>query len=83
MTANTDRLAAAVLPSDAPEEVGVGWIVEHFGVSPATVTHRIRTGALPARAIPGRGSSVFYAIRPEHAAAIWGHRLIRKTAAAV
>ncbi|MCP2628106.1 hypothetical protein NLB33_35235 [Mycolicibacterium smegmatis] len=72
-----------LLPADAPEEVGVGYISGLFDVSRAAVVARIKNGDLPARVIPGSGRSFTYAIRPSDAALIWGHKLRKQRKATV
>lgn len=71
---------AAAMPADAPELVGVGWVVDVFGVSNATVIYSIKSGRLPSVAIPGGGGAIAaYAVRPVDAARLWGRRLLKKT----
>lgn len=69
-----------LLPADTPDEVGVGYIAEIFGIATATVLHRIKTGALPAKPLPCGGGSITYIVRPADALLIWGHRLRRAQA---
>lgn len=71
-----------VLPPDTPDEVGVSYIAEMFGISRAAVIARINGGDLPARKIPGGGDAYTYIVRPTDAALIWGHKLRKKLAAA-
>ncbi|MCB1257518.1 MAG: hypothetical protein KDB26_10455 [Microthrixaceae bacterium] len=73
---------AALIPDDAPELVGVGWIADLLGITPQTVTHAIRAGKLPALSIPGAATTIAYAVRPEDAVRIWGRRVLRRRAAA-
>lgn len=72
-----------LLPADAPDEVGVGYIADLFRVSRAAVVARIKNGDLPAKAIPGSGRSFTYSVRPSDAALIWGHKLRKRAAADV
>lgn len=71
---------AALIPDDAPELAGPGWIAELFGVTPQTVAHAIKSGKLPALAIPGaKGTVSSWAIRPEDAVRLWGGRVLKRT----
>lgn len=76
MTAVFPAEVAEALGPDAPAEVGVGWVAERFAVSTSAVTHAVRTGRLPSRAIPTSSGRFVYLVRPADAAVIWGHRLL-------
>lgn len=72
---------AALIPDDAPDFAGPGWVGEWLGISPQTVAYAIRVGKLPALAIPGaRGTVSSWAVRPADAARLWGHRALNRRA---
>lgn len=72
---------AALIPLNAPDFAGPGWIGEWLRISPQTVAYAIKNGKLPALAIPGaRGTVSSWAVRPADAARLWGRRTINRRA---
>ena len=72
---------AALIPDDAPELVGVGWVSEWLGLAPPTIVGAIKTGRLPFISIPGGKDKVAaYAVRPRDAARLWGRKVLTRRA---
>lgn len=72
---------AALIPEDAPELVGVGWVSEWLGLSSPTIVGAIKAGRLPYISIPGGKDKVAaYAVRPRDAARLWGRKVINRRA---
>lgn len=81
---DTPRLLTAVLADklgiaveDIPEQVGVAWVADAFGLDATSVQTAIRRKRLPATKLAGtetkkRGT---WLIRPGDALLIWGYRL--------
>lgn len=72
---------AALIPEDAPELVGVGWVSEWLGLTPPTIVGAIKAGRLPYLSIPGGKDKVAaYAVRPVDAARLWGRKILNRRA---
>lgn len=72
---------AALIPDDAPDLVGVGWVVEWLGLTSPTIVAAIKDGRLPHLTIPGGKDRVAaYAVRPADCARVWGRKIIARRA---
>lgn len=70
---------AALIPDDAPELVGVGWVSEWLGITPPSIVAAIKDGRLPHLSIPGGKDRVAaYAVRPSDCVRVWGRRVIAR-----
>lgn len=74
--AATATIDFAALKPEAPALVGVGWISETYGIPQTTIYFAIKTGKIPATAVPGGRGSSSYVIHADDAWDVWGAHFI-------